>query len=334
MSGTVQLKHGDLFDGPSDMIVLPCSTGGTITQKVRERLRRYELPEPPSPVELGSVHVFPFLGAERIAQYVAFAASVRGAASDAGAIRRIGAELGAVTRENDAIRRVAVPLLGTGAGGLREEEALHALQAGFTGSSARGATLVVHVLEEPTFRRLRQEAGDGRGPASAAGERPSAQPPRVFISYSHATPGNQQWVLSLATYLRANGVDARVDAWYLKNGVDLPQFMTNELDMADRVILVCDEEYASRANGHMGGVGWETRIIQGDMYTLPPQRPKYLMIVRSDDVNAGLPLYLKGKFVLHWPATADDDAYREKLLRELYDFRAVPPLGPPPVFLS
>ena len=91
----VELKLGDMFDGPSDLIVLPCSTGGTITQFVRQRLIHHRIPYPKPGMELGDVSVMPFQGGENIAQFVAFAASVKGTSSSMDAIRRIGEQLGA-----------------------------------------------------------------------------------------------------------------------------------------------------------------------------------------------------------------------------------------------
>ncbi|MBF0563806.1 MAG: toll/interleukin-1 receptor domain-containing protein [Nitrospirae bacterium] len=35
--------------------------------------------------------------------------------------------------------------------------------------------------------------------------------PIVFLSYSHDTDAHKEWVLKLATDLRAQGVDARLD---------------------------------------------------------------------------------------------------------------------------
>lgn len=49
--------------------------------------------------------------------------------------------------------------------------------------------------------------------------------PQVFISYSHDSLEHKQWVLELATRLRANGIDAILDQWDLKPGDDLPKFM-------------------------------------------------------------------------------------------------------------
>ena len=57
--------------------------------------------------------------------------------------------------------------------------------------------------------------------------------PRVFISYTGNDPDNRTWVKNLANKLRKNGVDARLDMFHLKVGQELPQWMTNELMMAD-----------------------------------------------------------------------------------------------------
>jgi hypothetical protein len=85
------------------------------------------------------------------------------------------------------------------------------------------------------------------------------------------------------------------------------QWMRNEQDLADRVILVCDEQYAARADRRHGGVGWETMIVQGDMYAdmycdRPEDVPaKYIPVVRSPDRGAGPPAYLRTRLVLHCP---------------------------------
>src|SRR6266516_6667289 len=116
---TVELKHGDIFDGPSDLIVLPCSTGGTITGFVRERLVHHNIPYPKPGMKLGDVSIMAFDGGENIAQYVAFAASVEHNASLTSAIERIGEQLGKATKDKPTIRLVSAPLLGAGAGHLK-----------------------------------------------------------------------------------------------------------------------------------------------------------------------------------------------------------------------
>jgi hypothetical protein len=49
--------------------------------------------------------------------------------------------------------------------------------------------------------------------------------PKVFISYSHDSPGHKEWVLELAGYLRTNGIDVIIDAWDARLGKGLPKFM-------------------------------------------------------------------------------------------------------------
>src|SRR5260221_10203775 len=107
-----------MFDGPSDLIVLPCSTSGTITSFVREPLIHHRIPYPKTRMMLGDLSVEPFEGGDNIAQFVAYAASVEANFSTAQAIFRIGEQLGNATREWSTVRRVAAPLLGAGVGGL------------------------------------------------------------------------------------------------------------------------------------------------------------------------------------------------------------------------
>lgn len=327
----VQLKLGDMFDGPSDLIVLPCSTAGTITSFVRQRLLHHRIPYPKPGLELGDVSVIPFEGGENIAQYIAYAASVENDSSSQQAIRRIGKQLGDATNERPTIRLVSSPLLGAGAGGLQSEVVVDALSAGFKSTAHRDARMVIHVLHENVFERLTTRSSHKPPVESAEGETGKAT--RVFISYCRTSPEHEEWVEGLGTFLRENGVDARLDLWHLRRGMDLPQFMTNELVLADRVIIVSDERYAEKADGRVGGVGWETMIVQGDMAKQPPESTKYLVVVRSRNIDDGLPQYLKTKFVVHWPDASFDKRNQLTLLREIYNYVKIPPLGRKPVFL-
>jgi hypothetical protein len=327
----VQIKLGDMFDGPSDLIVLPCSTSGTVTSFVRQRLMHHQIPYPNAGMELGDVSVMPFEGGENIAQYVAYAASVNRNSSTLSAISKIGKLLGQATHDRSSIRRVAAPLLGAGAGGLASEDVVGALSRGFKDAAHQDATLIIHVLHEPLFGRL--GLGQNSLPPPPIDSNTPERPTRVFVSYSRTSPEHEKWVERLATYLRDNGVDARLDTWHLRRGMDLPQWMTNELTLAERVVLVSDTKYAEKADGRVGGVGWETMIVQGDISKLPPDSTKYLVIVRSPKVDEGLPMYLKTKFVIHWPDGSHDTPNQQTLLREIYNIESTPPIGRKPVFV-
>jgi TIR domain len=187
--------------------------------------------------------------------------------------------------------------------------------------------LAIHVLHESVFERL-STPQDAQAPCRTLPERA----PRVFISYCHTSAEHEDWVASLGTFLREKGIESRLDVWHLRRGMDLAQFMTNELVMAERVILVSDERYAEKADGRVGGVGWETMIVQGDIASLPLESTKYLVVVRSKKVEDGLPRYLKTKFVIHWPDGTSDEHNRQILLRELYNIINIPPIGKKPMF--
>lgn len=327
----VQLKFGDMFDGPCDLIVLPCSTSGTITSFVRRQLKHHRIPYPAAGMKLGDLSIAPFEGGENISQFVAYAASVEGRVSSFDAIRRIGELLGTATIERNAIRRVSVPLLGSGAGGLDASLVIKELSSGFKATAHHDATMVIHILQKEIFDRLKPSTPTV-GEQASIGQR-SDSAIRVFVSYSRTSPEHERWVEKLATFLRANGIDARLDSWHLRHGMDLPQWMTNEITLAERVLLISDEKYAEKADGRVGGVGWETMIVQGDISRQPPESTKYLVIVTSEKVDDGLPIFLRTKFVIHWPGKSHDGQNQQILLQELFNVVKVPPIGCKPVFL-
>ncbi|MBF0548938.1 MAG: TIR domain-containing protein [Deltaproteobacteria bacterium] len=331
MAALVKLRLGNIFDGPSDLVVLPCSTGGTITSFVATALQEYRIPDPKRAYELGQVDIMPFTGGENIAQYVAFAASVINMHSTTAAIRLIGTRLGSATQDYSSVRAVSAPLLGAGAGGLRSEHVVDAIAEGFKSKAHPDAILTISILHENVFRRLSnyvKPSGPGLVPQPQVKE-----PIRVFISYTGATQEQKGWVAGLATYLRDNGIEARLDQWHLREGMDLPQWMTNELAMADRVVIVSDAQYAAKADGRSGGVGWETMIIQGDLLNLPAGNNKYLAIIREQDFEKGVPKYLKTKYCFHCAPADDGREIWTRLLKELYNIDLAPPVGKPPVWV-
>jgi hypothetical protein len=141
-----------------------------------------------------------------------------------------------------------------------------ALRDGFKTSSHDDATLVINILHKHVFDRVRNSIRLGPDLNWEEGIRNEQvrRPIRVFMSYAHSSPEHKKWVETLGTFLRHNGIDARLDTWHLRSGMDISQFMANELALADRVIIISDEKYADKADGRIGGAGWETMLIQGD----------------------------------------------------------------------
>ena len=90
-------------------------------------------------------------------------------------------------------------------------------------------------------------------------------PKKVFIAYSHDSPDHKQWVSELAARLRHNGIDARLDQWDLGLGDDITRFMEREIVGADRVLVICTDEYVNKANAAEGGVGYERMIVNAEL---------------------------------------------------------------------
>ncbi len=338
MAGRIELVLGDMFNGPSDLIVLPCSTAGTMTRSVRSRLEALQLPNPGSRMELGQVIFIPLGGNEQLSRTAAYAASVEGYTSSVQAISTIATTVADFARRNVWVKLINAPLLGSGAGGLAPEATAKAMQGGFLSNAPDHVTLRIHVLEEKLYRTLMglfkgEEAHFAKSKEEAS--ELACRTIRVLVSYVHGESWHTEWVRQLATKLRDNGIDARLDQWDLSPGMDLPQWMCNELDLADRVLLVCDEAYARKADGRHGGVGWESRLVQGDLLHCQQSNPdKYVPIVRSERVEDGTPHFLRGAYCIHWPGndwTRCGDRL-DAIVKTIYRVSQRPPLGRPPAY--
>lgn len=335
MAGQIQIKLGDMFKGACDLIILPCSTTGTVTQFVFNRLQSYKIPKPTKGMLLGDIELLPFNGGENIAQYVAFAVSVDNNYSELSAIESIGRKVGELTLKNTGLQIIHIPLLGAGAGNLQSEKVVEALKNGFQTNSSNGSTLIIHILDADVFNRVTEYFKGTKNVSPSIKTETSLipKPIRVFISWTKTDDSHWKWTTDLAKHLRENGINARIDMWHLRAGMDLPQFMTNELSLADKVIIISNEQYAAKADGRLGGVGWETMIIQGDMSRLPPESTKYLTIVKAENIDEGLPIYLKSKYVIHWSSKTKEIVNRQRLLNEILNIIEEPQIGIAPVFL-
>lgn len=166
--------------------------------------------------------------------------------------------------------------------------------------------------------------------------------PKTFISYSWTSPEHEQWVVDLATGLRELGIDVILDKWDLREGADKYAYMEKMVTdpAVKKVIVVCDQVYAEKADGRMGGVGTETQIISQELYSqIAPDNPKQKFVAvateKDDDGNAYLPTYLKGRIYIDMSAPGSYDESFEQLLRWIFDrpLHEKPELGKPPSYL-
>lgn len=163
--------------------------------------------------------------------------------------------------------------------------------------------------------------------------------PKVFISYSWTSPEHEQFVLSLATALRENGVDCILDKWDLRPGQDKYAFMESMVvdPAVSRVLIICDRKYQEKANARAGGVGTETQIISQELYGRVEQT-KFIPVIceRDDDGSEFVPVFIKSRVYID---ISSDDRYGEgldELLRLIYDrpLYQKPTLGAAPAFVS
>lgn len=163
--------------------------------------------------------------------------------------------------------------------------------------------------------------------------------PKLFISYSWSSPTHEQWVIELANELTESGVHVILDKWDLKEGHDSLAFMEKMVTDSDisKVAIICDEIYASKADGRSGGIGTETQIISREVYENQEQG-KFVAIIpeRDEQGKAFLPTYYKSRIYID---LSDPDNYTdnfEKLLRWIYDkpLYIRPEIGKKPSFLD
>ena len=166
----------------------------------------------------------------------------------------------------------------------------------------------------------------------------SIDAPKVFISYSWKPISNKQKTIALAERLENEGVNVIIDEWNLAEGQDKYQFMEQMVNNPEvkRVLIICNKEYADKANSKSGGVGIESLIISDEVYSKAAQT-KFVPIIfeRSSDGKEYVPTFIKSRIYID---LSNDEVFEdeyEKLMRNLFDKPASkrPPRGTPPSYI-
>jgi hypothetical protein len=165
--------------------------------------------------------------------------------------------------------------------------------------------------------------------------RATTTPIRVFISYAWEDEDYRQWVARLASQLREDGVDARLDRWHLQPGQTIPSFMNSEVRQADKVLVLCSPKYREKVHamedgGPSSGSGWESMLLSSAMFT-QDARSKVVTALARGAWQESAPDYLQG--LPYEDLTQTDEtnlrqAYTSLLQRLTDATEAAPPLGP------
>ncbi len=156
--------------------------------------------------------------------------------------------------------------------------------------------------------------------------------PVAFISYAWETsadPTHREWVKDLATRLRTDGVDVRLDRWLARPGTQLPRLMDKQIREAQFVILVCTPEYKRKSDDEVGGVGYEGTILSARLLAEHPDRREMVIpLLRKGDWNESAPTLFLGVYYLDFAGRPySESAYRELLETLLGTREAAPPVG-------
>ncbi len=142
--------------------------------------------------------------------------------------------------------------------------------------------------------------------------------PQVFVSYSHDNESHKEWVRSLAEDLIKYGIDATLDQWDLKPGQDLAQFMEQGVTNADRVIVVCTDNYNEKSNGGVGGAGYEKQILTSELLR-NQNTTKFIPIIRNVEAEAKAPICLSTRSYIDFSEDANYQNCLEELLRSVHE---------------
>lgn len=129
----------------------------------------------------------------------------------------------------------------------------------------------------------------------------AARKPTVFVSYSWSPPENQRAVFGLVERLTIDGIQVIYDKNSLHPGQDKGYFMEQALTNKeiDYVLVVCNQDYALKANERRGGVGYESEIIISQLVSKPLQTRIIPIAIETDrDGRAFLPITLQSRIYI------------------------------------
>lgn len=142
--------------------------------------------------------------------------------------------------------------------------------------------------------------------------------PKIFISYSHDSARHSDRVLELSNQLRKHGLDCEIDQYIENPPKGWPNWMLDQMEAADFILVVCTETYYRRFRGRESGatgkgVTWEGAIVTQELYDAKGRNEKFVPVVFTASDTEYIPPILRG--ANHYEQTTQDGF--EKLYRRL-----------------
>jgi hypothetical protein len=155
---------------------------------------------------------------------------------------------------------------------------------------------------------------------------------RVFISYAWEDNEYRDLVKRLAARLRADGINARLDAWHLER-LTIPEFMSREVRHADKIPVLCSPDYRRKVHAmedgeRTTGSGWEAMLVTSSIWAGIDQRSKVSLAPLRGAWKEAATYFLIGLPYFDLSNSARFEANYRELLRSLSGQREqAPPLG-------
>ncbi len=142
----------------------------------------------------------------------------------------------------------------------------------------------------------------------------------------------------LAERLSSDGVHVIIDIWDLQDGQDKNKFMEQMVANPDvkKVLLVCNKEYAEKANARKGGVGIESTIVSEEIYQNSDQTKFIPVVYEYENDKPCVPVFAKSRIFVDLSSDEKFEGGYDQLLRDIYDkprFQR-PPIGEMPSYLE
>lgn len=161
---------------------------------------------------------------------------------------------------------------------------------------------------------------------------------KIFISYSWKPYTNKLKVIELAERLTNDGIHVILDDWDLKEGQDKYHFMEQMVndESVNKVLLVCNKEYAEKANKKQGGVGIESLIVSDEIYQQVEQTKFIPVVMQYENEKPCLPTFIKTRIYID---LSDENVFEDnydKLIRNIHNkpLSQRPPIGKMPIHLQ
>lgn len=151
--------------------------------------------------------------------------------------------------------------------------------------------------------------------------------PKAFISYSWDSESHKKWVAKLATELRTDGIDIKLDQWELIPGDQLPTFIETEIRDNDYILIICTPKYKTKSDTRKGGVGYEGDVMTSEVLTKGNHR-KFIPILASGSWDDSAPSWLVGKYYIDMSTLERYNSGYNDIISTIYGTRPkAPPIG-------